>query len=385
MKMRLPAVIFFFSFVFTATGQQIFISRYIPGNYLINNLHRVDIFNPSLSPRDISGYLLVTRNYSLRVPRGSVIGPRSGFSFARYSSPLGKVDVQLSKTPDFLIRFPDPELPGNYVLLFDRKMNPVDGMYFSPQAGVSFLPDEGSTITFRGDTIPFRAFDESDKFWINRRINLVEDPAVGFIQLTGNWIPTGIRTNLLPATSFPAPVAGWFEGIVSLDFTTRFEENCFFHHIERSEDNQNFYEIGTVQARGTAARGSVYEYYDPGTTPGRKYYYRLRNRDIYGNDIFSPPTEVFAGESASDFFLDVFQARETHSPEINIRFLSRASREIKITLVSENFRVEQQLFSGMVESDRQNLVKLPGALPRAKYLVVAETNEKRYFRELLVE
>lgn len=385
MKKTCGTVFLFFISVLPTAGQNIFISRFIPGNYLVNNLHRVDIFNPSLSPKDISGYLLVTRNYSLRVPRGSVIGPRSGFSFARYSGTMGKVDVQLSKTPDFLIRFPDPELPGNYALLFDRRMNPVDGMYFSPQTGVPFLPDEGMTITFAGDTIPFRAFDEGDKFWVNRRINLVEDPAVGFIQISGNWIPTGIRTNLLPATSFPAPVARWFEGIVSIDFTTRFEENCFFHHIERSEDNQNFYEIGTVQARGTAARGSNYEFYDPGTTPGRKYHYRLRNRDIYGNDIYSPATEVFAGESTSDFFLDVFQATESPSPEVSIRFLSRASREVKIMLVSENFRMEQQLFSGKVESDRQNLVKLPGTLPPARYLVVAETSEKRYFRELMVE
>ncbi len=370
---------------FFAKSQGLVISRYIPGDYLSNNIHRIDIYNPAAQARDLSGFILVTRNYSIKLPTGTIIRPKSAYTLARYSAPNQRVDLILSRCSDFLIRFPDPEIRGNYVSLFDRRLNLVDGMYFSPSNNVDFLPDAGLSITAKGDTVLFRIPGENESFWKNRAVFLEEDPAIGFIQAQNNWIPTGIRLNLFPAAGFNRPQASWFEGIIKIEFQSLFEENCVRHFIERSLDGLQFSSVGEVNAKGRTVQKTNYEFYDPSTKKGEKYHYRIRNTDIFGYDIYSDPIMVLADESPGDFYIDIFKGTGLDLSAFSIRFRSVKDQMVTLRLLRKDFKDEGLLFSGQIHADRQNLVLLQRNLQPGQYLLIAETAERRYFREIEVE
>ncbi|MEL7535333.1 MAG: hypothetical protein AAFN10_28815, partial [Bacteroidota bacterium] len=55
-----------------AMGQEVEISRFVPGN----GSHYIDLFNPSVQEElSLEGYLLVTREYAIQFPANLKISP----------------------------------------------------------------------------------------------------------------------------------------------------------------------------------------------------------------------------------------------------------------------------------------------------------------------
>ena len=380
--MRFLLFLIFPGFLFS---QNVFISKYIPGNYLRNNEHRVELFNAGSMPLKLGGYLIVTRQYSVRLPQNTAIKPGAVFTIGKKSGPNDKLDLELSRTGDFLIRYAEPTYKGNYIALLDRNKNMVDGMFFTYTGEVPFLPDRGFTITYSGDTIYFVIPAENGPFFTNRGVFLGEDPTLCcFIQVDGNWIPTSSNTNLSPVTEYRSLTARYYEGIITLRFETAFEENCRFHEVQRSLNGKDFEAIGQVAGKGKVFKGESYELYDAAVHEGVKYFYRVVNTDIYGNQISSPVQEIIARNEPKDFMMDIFIAHSGNRNEVNIRFLSRQTQRVRIKMLDKGYREVAILFDDEIGEEIQNLLKISEPLMPDDYLIVAETEQERVFKEISI-
>lgn len=337
-----------------AAAQGVYISRYIPGNYLSDNDHRVEIYNPSGAAADLEGYLLVTRDYSVRLPSRSRVAPRSVLRIAKQPAP--GVTLNLSTTPDFLIRFHFLEHEGNYVVLFDKEMNIVDAMYYSPVPNVPFLPDRDTSYTFAREKLPFYLPPENRRVWTY--ISVGNSPTNAFVQSNGEWRLSAQRSDENPATAHDDLSVRFSDGIVAVKWATRFEKDCRFHAIERSEDQENFRVVGQLDSKGNSQDFQRYTFYEKDLEPGGVYYYRVRSEDLYGNRVYSKIREIKAEAGDDEFSMEVFVGMQQEGDELNLRFISRYSQRVRIKLYDERRREVAILYNDYVFAETPTLLKI---------------------------
>lgn len=82
------------------------------------------------------------------------------------------------------------------------------------------------------------------------------------------------------------------EDRVVLEWATESEVNNEFFLVERSLDNQVFFEIARVAGQGTTNRRTEYSLSDTQVEPGMRYYYRLADQDFNGNITYHNTIEV---------------------------------------------------------------------------------------------
>jgi hypothetical protein len=360
-------------------AQDVFISRYIPGNYLADNNHRVQFFNPESRPVSLEGYLLVTRDYSVRLPASVRIGPRSVFTIAKEKAP--GVNLILSDVPDFLIRFRLLEDEGNYIVLIDREGNIRESMYYSPVPNVPFLPERDTLITYSREKLPYYVPPENRPVW--SYISVGDGPTRTFVKQGGEWKLS--RGNIKPSTEYKSLNVRYFDGIVTLKWTTAFEQNCRFHHVERSEDQETFVPMEQVESQGDSRDFQSYEYYEKNVEEGKTYYYRLRSEDIFGNSVFSKIRGIKAEEGLNEFNLEVITGPNITGGALNVRFTSRYAQRVRLKLYDERMREVAILFNDYVFAGIPNLLKVDQPLPAGKYLILADTETKRFGKEVSVE
>jgi hypothetical protein len=352
--------------------QSIFISRVVPGNYLSDNRHRVEFQNPSGSTQSLEGYLLVTRNYSVRLPAEARIPGHGTFVLAKNRAP--GVNLSLATTPDFLIRFPLLEHEGNYLVLIDPKGRILEALYFSPVPNVPFLPDRDTLYTYSREKIPYYIPPENRPLW--NHFTAGSDPATFFVKTNGAWRMSSMRDN--PATEYQNVTLRYKEGILSLKWTVLYEKDSRLHIVEKSTDIERFVPVDTLESDGDTKGFRQYAYYEEGLEKGATYYYRIRNVDAAGREIYSRIREVKAEEGQAEFSMEVLQGASTGAGPLRVRFNSQFSQEVRIKLYDDRLMEVAILFDDFVYAGVPGLLKVGRKLPPGNYTILAETETKRF-------
>jgi hypothetical protein len=353
------------------------VTRYVPGNYLSDNFHRVELTNPGLQPISLEGYLLVTRDYSVRLPAGARVGPNGVYRIAREAS--RGIDLVLSRTPDFLIRFHFLEHEGHYIALFAPDGRLLEAAYTSPSRIVPFLPDRDTCITFDGRKIPFYLPPENRPDW--RYMPIQASRSAGYVKVKGAWIPGGSVVVAPPAVEYGDMVLRYKAGIATVQWHTRFEQGCKRHVVERSEDQQTFGAVGEENSIGDTQAGQEYTHYEKGLQEGKRYYYRIKGEDATGNSTYSAVKELLAVEPKEEFRMEIISGE---LGDLRIRFSSRYSQKVRIKLFDDAMREVALLFNDYIYAETPNLVVVGARLDGGKrYLVMATTENGRFGQEFV--
>lgn len=373
-------IIVFLLFPSLLSGQKLYISKYIYGNFTKDNNHYLEIFNESERSKNIGGYMIVTRNYVTRIPQKTMIQPFTALRFSKDRQ--AESDIIFVNIKDFLIRFPS-KAEGDYVVLFDTENKIVSAVYFSPTGKASFLPDGGELISSNGEAIPFEIPAGNDVVWSKLDIN--PDPAMACVYVGGRWQVTSKNKNIVPATEYSTPLAIYVNGIVTLKWQTLFEEDCFQHIVERSKDGEKFSELTTVIAGKSTRKNTEYLYYDKDLQKETRYFYRIKNVDKFKNVLYSPVVEVVATESAGDFSFQIIEKNISNPGSFLIRFSSEQKQFVTLKILDERFFEVGTVFSDNITAKSENLVQYNSVLPVGKYFIIAETEARRYYKEYVVK
>lgn len=358
-------------------AQKIYISKYIYGNITKDDNHRVEIFNESAVPANLSGYLLVTRNYVLRLPERTILQPYSSIRMGKSAASTEILDIQYQKLQDFLVRFPTDKETADYLVLFDKNLRIMDAAYFSRQKRARFLPDKGELITGKGDKILFEIPSSTNPVW--QALDVTLDPAMALVQIGNKWQITSRKKNLFPAVEYADLQANVIEGIITLKWHTSFEEDCFTHIIERGLDGEHFDPIEKIPANRTTTKTSEYLFYDKNVQKDTRYYYRIKNTDKFRNIVYSPITEISTAETSGDFSLNFVQDTRKEA-QLAFRFSVNSAQHILIRLTDDRFRDKGILFDDDVEKNSPLLIKYAENLPTGKYYIIAEMQKQRLYK-----
>jgi hypothetical protein len=364
----------------SAFAQQVYFSRYVGLNYLEDKVHRLDLFNPGQRSIDLSGYLLVSRQYVAKFPKATLILPRTTFSLGKRDNASGPVDLPFESIQDFLIRIPKGSSLGDYLILFSPEGKIVDAFYFSPTPEVTFLPDQGALITFDNQRIPFSVPSEQHPAW--RYLQVAPDPALAFLRIGDVWQPSARNRNVLPATEYASLQAKYVQGIVTIMAETRYERDCLPHQLERSTDGKQFSPIHRFEPQGNELRGANYQYYDNDVSPGGRYVYRMKNQDKFGFTVFSNLVEVLTDDLPEDFGMEILQT--SASEGVSLRVSSRQARKVRIKILDQQFRELALLFFDQLPVNSQRLIRYEASLPSGKYYLVADAGLRRVYQTFII-
>lgn len=346
------------------------ISRYIYGDYLAANTHKIELFNASNQPQNLSGWTLITRQYIARLPEGTQILPYRSFSMAK----TGAVTLPFTSLPNFSIRLATDINQGDYAALFDARGRMVDGFWVSPVNVPLFLPDRAN---FPNDAQTYILPAATSKAWEYMRID--PNVAMAFVRFEGQWQLTSDKRNLLPATEFASLAAEWVDGIVMLRWRTNFEQECYTFAIQRSHDGgRTFSNIGTEAAHISVGKPTDYVAYDTRAERNKNYVYRIAQTDKFGNVLLSPLADVFTSEAIGGFAMEGFRSNNG----LNIRIGTQTAQDVRLTLLDGQFREVEVVFEGKLSAESQWLLTYNTPLANGTYYLVADTDARRYYQTL---
>jgi len=386
MRTDIRGFVFFLLFIssfYFGKAQSVYLSKYVSGNYLTDSRHQLELFNATEDYQNLSGYTIVTRQYVLTLPNNTIIPPQSSLSLSKSRKGKGSFELAYDEMKDFMIRISTTDEIGDYVVMFNRYFRIVDAFYYAPRPRVEFLSEKVDFFPYQRDKITFDIPTESASVW--NFLQMAPDPAVFFVKINGTWRVTSKRKNMFPATAYTSVDAKYVEGIVTLKWVSKFEEDCFTHIVERkAEGESSFKQLEAVPAKGNSQAIERYAFYDETIGKNQTYQYRVYNVDKFGNVIESEEVEVKTEEASGDFSMNVILSTQLASREVNIRFFSRKSQQVGIKLLDEQFRELSILFSDTVEANSQNLIKYTQPLPLGKYYLIADTEQRRFYKEITI-
>lgn len=370
---------------FLAGQSSLYLSKYVSGKHLNRNdiNHRIEIFNGSRAQaKEVGGYILVTRQYILRLPQGTRIGPLASLRLGELAT-RNDLDIEFMGQKDFLVRIPKGNEPGDFAILFDRSMRIVDAFYFGRVRRVSFLPSQDVLVTYGQENIPINIPDETDTRWTF--LQKIPTPEEAFVKAGGVWQITGRNRNDVPATEFRFLQAKYVDGIVTVKWKSLFEQDCFFHYVERAVGSEEFSVMERLSGQVNRNQPFDYKFYDNTVEKDRRYRYRIRNVDKFGNILYSQLVEILTEENPGGFTMDHFFVTEQSGRDLNVRFSAKETQRVKVKIMDEEFREVAILFYDVIEKDAQNLIKYNEQLPVGKYYLIADTDKRRYHEDFIVE
>jgi hypothetical protein len=367
-------------------GQGVEISKFIPGSYLTDNNHLVELVNRSRYPLYLEGFLLITRDYAFRFPKNVTLAPGQRLKIGKKKGKPHEVDFELVDQPDFAIRLYNKKVEGNYCVLQNANGQTLDAFYHSQLAATPILPDSGTLMLNDGAALPYQLLPENDPIWGYFPVG--EDPAIGFEKYKGKWrvIPAFSSINLYPATAFRNVSARYIKNAVMLKWDTGFEENVEAFLVQRSVNQIEFVTIDTVEALGGPREPGSYVFYDLNVLRGQIYYYRIVNlAQQEEKSVYSKIVEILTAEPPSEFRMELFPLQASSNQPFSLRFTTAYSQYVKIKVLDSDFKEWAILFYDWVYADLQNLLRfeLSGA-PPGEYLLIASTDVKRYFQKFIV-
>jgi hypothetical protein len=367
-------------------GQGVEISKFIPGNYLTDNNHLVELVNRSRYAIYLEGFLLITRDYALRFPKNITLAPGQILKIGKKKGKPHQVDFELVGQPDFAIRLYNKKVEGNYCVLQNANGQTLDAFYHSQLAATPILPDSGTLMLNNGAALPYQLLPENHPIWGYFPVG--EDPAIGFEKYKGKWrvIPALSSVNLYPATAFRNVSARYIKDAVMLKWDTGFEEDVSAFLVQRSVDQVEFVTIDTVEAVGGVGQPGSYVFYDLSALPKQIYYYRVAYlAPQEEKSVYSKIVEILTAEPPSEFRMELFPLEASSNQSFSLRFTTAYSQYIKIKVLDSDFKEWALLFYDWVYADLQNLLRFElSEAPPGEYLLIASTDVKRYFQKFIV-
>jgi len=388
MRLRLRFVIMLL-FAVSGIQAQVRIHKYIPGAFMSDNRHRLEIQNMGSRAVDISDYVIINRDYFVKIPRGTRLQPNEKMVFVKRKEATDPNVFELSTSAFFVTRNYSLKVGGNYVVLFDAKMQVLDAFYFSQLKSPPFLPDEVFSTFSNGEFVKIMVPPAGSKQWAYYPIG--DDPAIAFQQYNGGeWqLVSSTGKAVTQATSSPALAfrdfsVRYYDAIVSLQWTTEFEMKSREIIVERSEDKRRFTEIGKVTTRGNQKEFVQYKFPDTDIRTNKLYYYRLRHTDAQEQEIRSPVIEINTVMDAGELRVEIIQNLGSNGRP-SIRFSSAFSQKIQMRILDERMRVVMSLYDHYIYAEAQNLIKLNRSLSPGKYYLVSATERRRFWQELIID
>lgn len=382
--------ILLFTLILISSGlyAQVRLLRYIPGAFMSDNRHRLEIQNQGSRAVDISDYVIINRDYFVKIPRGTKLQPNEILVFVKRKDGKESNLFELSASSFFVTRNYSLKVGGNYVVLFDAKMQVLDAFYYSQLKTPPFLPDEVFSTFSNGEFVKILVPPSSSRIWGYYPIG--DDPAIIFEQYKGEWRlassagKTSLPSALAPALAFRDFSVRYYDGIVSLQWTTEFELNAKEIVIERSEDRKRFIEIGKLETKGNQKEFVQYKYPDAQVKNNKLYYYRLRHTDANGQEIRSQVLEINTVSNPGEFVVEIIRNPGSEGMP-SIRFSSAFSQKIQMRILDERMRVVMSLYDNYIYAEAQNLIKLNRPLGPGKYFLVSATERRRFWQELIID
>lgn len=369
-------------FCFALSYGQVKLLRVVPGNYRADNLHLIELYNYGNTARSIGNWLIVTRDYSVRIPAQAQIAPRQIYRVGKKQQ-YDKLQLELSTANDFLIRLYSKKVEGNYVIIFDPMMRVVDAFYHSWIPEVPFLPDSGICILSNQDIIHFRVPEETNPVW--KYFAVGDDPAIGFVQHNGKWNAMSSNTRKIhQVVSFGNFSARYQDKFVELRFDTRYEDNPQSIVIQRSANQEFFADIAVIPPAGSPRSDQEYLYLDNAVLRERTYYYRIKVTSIPGQEVYSKVVEVHTQKIPIEFWIDVFPEKPNAGQVFDLRVYSAFSQYIRIVLLDTMLRDRLTLYSNYVNAESQLLIRITRRLPPGTYWALVTTDRVRYRKKFLI-
>lgn len=363
-------------------AQGIYLSYYLPGEYLSDNRHRVDLYNPLPQTVFLGGWMLITRDYAVRFPAGARIPSESSLRVVKNRSGQSGSELVLSTVPDFLIKIRNRDYEGNFVVLFNSRFDVVDAFYFSPLPQVPFLPASDTLITFSNEKIPYRLPPESGTIWSFMAMS--EDPAIAFVRENGKWKFSAANAGKKTPAEFENLSLRYEEGVISIQWSTRSEEDCGDFVVERSEDAVNFEEVDKVPSH---TQSKAFQQYSDALAEARQdktFYFRIRATNTAGVQSVSKVEAITTTTGIEEFTLDAFMGLQAGARELNVRFSTQFSQRVNIRLLDERLHELGLLFRDYVYADTPNLLKTTQIGKSGWYWVLAETETRRFWKKVWV-
>jgi len=361
-------------------AQEISVIRYTPGFVKNDKRHKIELFNSGNSVTDISGYVLITRDYIVKIPKGTFIGSKEIFTIA-YGKETKSKSLDLLNCQTLFNRIYSKKVEGNYFILYNNKMKILDAFYYSFLRDVPFLPDSGFFALNEKDFLSFYIPSGNAKVWAYYSIG--DDPAISFIRQNNQWQITSINrySKLNPPAKFGEFTGRFNEGQIILKWSTTEENNCKRFIIEKSYDLEKFVLLDQVEPAVNSKTRKTYTYYCLPVKKGETAFYRISAEDIFGNQGTSKPVEIKASEIPVEFSIDVLP----DDKQGIIKFYSAYSQKTTIKLLSGTMKTLYTLFDDMVNAESENLIRITKVLEAGKYYVVAETEGKRFWKPMEVQ
>ncbi|MCX8111803.1 MAG: hypothetical protein N3E49_01200 [Bacteroidia bacterium] len=345
--------------------------RFIPGRYREGKNHRIDLHNPTSKPIALGGWLLVTRDYSVRLPNHLVLGPNQRLSIGKLGG-----DLRLDGYPDFLIRFPDEGQPGAYVALIDEQGRLRRGLYLAPSPQVLFLPDSGLNITREGKRLYFALPSETAPIW--EYVPWEPDPIIGVVRMGDRWRYTVAdaerEARLYAPIRFPFLLASYEREAVHLSWELESYDFCDVYRIERSEGGAGWQIIARMPCPSPKPGRQRIEYYDTRVREGQTYQYRL---------VYEMPP-LLRLESA---IAEVRCKREEKPLQMTaqpgyLRLRVSQSQPLKIRLLDSYFTERLRIYDGWVNGGVENVFVWDTSRVRQGKWIIVWTAGRRYWIEL---
>lgn len=360
---------------------QVQIKRYAPGAFMSDNEHKIDLINTSIKPIDLSDYILITRDYFVRIPKATSLNPGQILTIMKTREGNAKNILELKSTQGFVTRQYSLKVGGNFVVLYEPGMRIIDAFYYSQLRNPPFLPDFVFHTFSNNEFVKISVPAPGSKVWSWYPIG--DDPAIAFEQNKGEWKLVSARKSQSNASVVFGDISARYnDGLMLLYWSTLSEENSRIFEIERSLDRKTFSKIGMIEAKANSRDFVQYRFADANVQENKIYYYRLKHIDPNSQIQYSRVEEVSAKSIRNEFSAEIIQPK---GENLTIRFYSAFSQRIQMRILNEEMQVSLNLFDNFVYADAQNLIKLNKSLKPGRYLLVTATETRRFWQEILVE
>jgi hypothetical protein len=120
---------------------QVQIKKYAPGAFMSDNEHRIELVNTGIKQADLSDHILITRDYFVRIPKGTTLNPGQNLTIMKVKDGVSRNILELKATQGFVTRQYSLKVGGNFVVLYEPSMRVLDAFYYSQLKNPPFLPD----------------------------------------------------------------------------------------------------------------------------------------------------------------------------------------------------------------------------------------------------
>jgi hypothetical protein len=199
--------------------------------------------------------------------------------------------------------------------------------------------------------------------------------------LAGLFIAPGVTSCVFPVEMMNLTATPKTD-FIQLDWGTTSETNNSGFYVDRSIDGTHFDEIGWVSSTvGTSTTPTNYGYPDHGVVANQMYYYRLRQRDIDGNETPSSTVQAILLNGGSFLVSELYPNPADEGAVMDV--FTSVEGQLSYNIVN---KLGQQILSNDVSlNPGQNRVELPtNELAAGAYSVLVKTGTEVMVRKLIV-